>query len=114
MRSPGGRSTLRRTSWAGQGFEACSTPSRQRAATSRPARSPDPEVSLDLRTLYLKHLELIGSTLGTRAEFETLVGHIASGRLKPLLAATYPLHDLPQAQADFLAKGFFGKLVVAP
>jgi len=73
-----------------------------------------PEVSLDLRTLYVKHLELIGSTLGTRAEFETLVGHIASGRLKPLLAAIYPLHDLPQAQADFLAKGFFGKLVVAP
>lgn len=73
-----------------------------------------PVVRLDLRTLYLKQLELIGSTMGTHEEFASLVEHIASGRIKPLLARTYPLSDLRQAQRDFMNKNFFGKLVVIP
>ena len=73
-----------------------------------------PVVRLDLRTLYLKQLELIGSTMGTHEEFASLVEHIASGRIKPLLARTYPLSDLRQAQRDFMNKNIFGKLVVIP
>lgn len=73
-----------------------------------------PVVNLDLRTLYLKHLEVIGSTMGTRAEFADLVRHIESGRLRPLLSGTFDLADLPKAQAAFVEKRFFGKLVVVP
>jgi NADPH:quinone reductase-like Zn-dependent oxidoreductase len=73
-----------------------------------------PLVSLDLRTLYLKHLELIGSTLGTRAQFARLVALIAAGRVVPLVAATYPLFEIAAAQAAFKAKAFFGKLVLLP
>jgi NADPH:quinone reductase-like Zn-dependent oxidoreductase len=73
-----------------------------------------PLVRLDLRTLYLKQLELIGSTMGTHEEFASLVGHIASGRIKPLLARTYPLSDIRQAQRDFMNKNFVGKLVLFP
>lgn len=73
-----------------------------------------PMVRLDLRTLYLKQLELIGSTMGTHEEFASLVDHIASGRVKPLLARTYPLSDIRQAQRDFMDKNFFGKLVLIP
>jgi NADPH:quinone reductase-like Zn-dependent oxidoreductase len=73
-----------------------------------------PVVRLDLRTLYLKQLELIGSTMGTHEEFASLVEHIASGRIKPLLARTYPLSDIRQAQRDFMNKNFFGKLVLIP
>ena len=71
-------------------------------------------VSLDLRTLYLKHLELIGSTLGTRDQFARLVTLIAAGRLRPLVAATYPLSEIAAAQAAFKEKAFFGKLVLLP
>lgn len=71
-----------------------------------------PVVQLDLRTLYLKHLELIGSTVGTREEFKRLVSLIESGEVRPLLAETYDLRDLPKAQEAFLGKRFFGKLVV--
>jgi Zinc-binding dehydrogenase len=42
------------------------------------------------------------------------VEHIASGRIKPLLARTYPLSDIRQAQRDFMNKNFFGKLVLIP
>jgi NADPH:quinone reductase-like Zn-dependent oxidoreductase len=73
-----------------------------------------PVVRFDLRTLYLKQLELIGSTMGTHEEFAGLVEHIASGRIKPLLARTYPLSDIRQAQRDFKNKNFFGKLVLIP
>jgi NADPH:quinone reductase-like Zn-dependent oxidoreductase len=73
-----------------------------------------PIVELDLRTLYLKHLELIGSTMGTRREFADLVSHIESGSIRPLLAATYPLKDIARAQQDFKRKAFFGKLALLP
>ena len=73
-----------------------------------------PVVRLDLRTLYLKQLELIGSTMATHEEFASLVEHVASGRVKPLLARTYPLSDINGAQRDFMNKNFFGKLVLVP
>lgn len=73
-----------------------------------------PKVTLDLRTLYLKHLQVIGSTLGTHGEFADLVGYIKSGKLKPLLAKTYPLEKIKEAQSDFKKKQFFGKLVMVP
>jgi NADPH:quinone reductase-like Zn-dependent oxidoreductase len=73
-----------------------------------------PQVELDLRTLYLGHLELIGSTTGTRQEFADLMGYITEGRIKPLLARTYPLADIHRAQQDFMDKKFFGKLVLIP
>ncbi|MGB3683762.1 MAG: alcohol dehydrogenase family protein [Rubrobacteraceae bacterium] len=73
-----------------------------------------PVVRLDLRTLYLKHLELIGSTVGTREEFAELVKLLETGELKPLLAGVYPLSEIRRAQDDFKKKDFFGKLVLVP
>ncbi len=73
-----------------------------------------PLVNLDLRTVYLKQLELIGSTLGTQAEFQYLIAAIESGQLEPVLAAAYPLSEIKRAQRDFQAKLFFDKLVITP
>ncbi len=73
-----------------------------------------PVVELDLRTMYLKHLALHGSSQGTRGEFRDLVRYIESGRLRPLLAGTYPLSRFHDAQRAFMEKGFVGKLVVMP
>ncbi|QIN84077.1 zinc-binding dehydrogenase [Rubrobacter tropicus] len=73
-----------------------------------------PSVGLDLRTVYLNHLEIIGSTMGTREDFADVVRHVTDGRVRPLLAGVYPLRDLGRAQEDFGRKSFFGKLVVVP
>jgi NADPH:quinone reductase-like Zn-dependent oxidoreductase len=73
-----------------------------------------PVVQLDLRTMYLKHLELHGSSQGTRAAFHRLVRYIEEGKLKPLVAGVYRLSELHRAQADFVAKKFVGKLVIVP
>jgi alcohol dehydrogenase len=71
-----------------------------------------PVVELDLRTMYLKHLDLIGSSQGSRREFKSIVDYVVGGKIKPLLAATYPLSDIARAQSDFLKKDFIGKLVI--
>jgi NADPH:quinone reductase-like Zn-dependent oxidoreductase len=73
-----------------------------------------PLVTVDLRTIYLKQLDVLGSTMGNRDEFAALVRHIESGRLRPLVWATYRLAELARAQADFARKDFVGKLVVIP
>lgn len=73
-----------------------------------------PIVQFDLRTMYLKHLQLIGSSQGTRADFQRLVQHIEEGKLKAVVGGVYKLSDLHRAQADFKAKHFVGKLVIVP
>lgn len=71
-----------------------------------------PVVTLDLRTLYLKHLELIGSSYGTASEFAELVAAVEAKRLKPLRAATFPLSRIKEAQTAFLRKQHFGNIVL--
>ncbi len=56
---------------------------------------------LDLRTLYLKHLDLIGSTLGTQEEFKHLLKAVKEGKIKPIIDKTFPLKDAKDAQAYF-------------
>lgn len=73
-----------------------------------------PVVQLDLRTMYLKQLELHGSSQGTRTAFRRLLGYIESGAIRPLLSGTYPLSRIHDAQRAFLGKGYVGKLVVVP
>jgi NADPH:quinone reductase-like Zn-dependent oxidoreductase len=71
-------------------------------------------VELDLRTVYLKHLQIHGSSQGTRAAFLRLLGYIEAGKIRANLFATYPLSEFQRAQRDFIAKRFIGKLVVMP
>jgi NADPH:quinone reductase-like Zn-dependent oxidoreductase len=71
-----------------------------------------PLVQTDMRTVYLKQVQLIGSSFGTHDDFARLLTHITAGEIKPLLAGTYPLRDLRAAQARFAGKSFFGKLVI--
>lgn len=73
-----------------------------------------PVVELDLRTMYLKHLQLHGSSQGTRGAFRRLVRYIEEGRLRALLHGTYRLSDFHRAQEHFMSKDFVGKLVVVP
>lgn len=72
-----------------------------------------PIVELDLRTLYLKDLTLIGSTRQDPRVFTDLISYIEAGEIKPVVAETYPLHDLHAAQNAFLEKSHMGKIGVA-
>ena len=73
-----------------------------------------PMVELDLRTLYAKDLVLHGATVTTPDIFPSLVQYIEAKEVSPLLAQTYPLSQLREAQEAFLQKTHVGKLVVVP
>ncbi|MCC5892651.1 zinc-binding dehydrogenase [Exiguobacterium sp.] len=69
---------------------------------------------LDFRTLYLKHITMYGSVLGTREEFKAMLDAIAAGRIKPVIDRTFPLVEARAAQTYFKQKGKFGKIVLLP
>jgi len=71
-----------------------------------------PIVDLDLRTFYLKDLTFTGATVVPPGLFADLVGYINRGEIRPLLAATYPLAKLHDAQQAFIAKRHVGNIVV--
>ncbi len=73
-----------------------------------------PLVNLDLRTMYLKDLTLIGCTAWNEPVFPQLVSYIESNRIKPLVAKTFPLADIAHAQHEFLEKKHVGKFVLIP
>lgn len=73
-----------------------------------------PIVEMDVRSLYLKDLSLFGCAFQEDVVFENIVRYISEDRLRPVVAATYPLSDIHRAQEAFLAKGFVGKIVLIP
>jgi NADPH:quinone reductase-like Zn-dependent oxidoreductase len=72
-----------------------------------------PLVELDVRTLYLKDLSLFGCTVLGSSVFANLVAHIESGDIKPLVAQSFPLDQIVQAQEMFLEKRHVGKIVLS-
>jgi NADPH:quinone reductase-like Zn-dependent oxidoreductase len=73
-----------------------------------------PLVTLDMRHFYLKDLNLIGCTAWDEAVFPNLITYIERGDIKPLVARTFALKDMVQAQQLFLEKKHFGNFVLVP
>ena len=71
-----------------------------------------PWVELDLRTLYLNDLTLLGCTVLDEEIFADLVGYISRGEIRPIIAATFSLNDIVAAQRLFLTKQHVGKIVL--
>ncbi|WP_241482601.1 alcohol dehydrogenase family protein [Leisingera sp. ANG-M7] len=73
-----------------------------------------PMVELDLRTFYLRDLTFTGSTVTPHRNFTDVVSYIEKREIRPALAAAYPLEQLKEAQAAFIAKKRTGNIVVVP
>ncbi len=71
-----------------------------------------PIVELDLRTLYLRDLALLGATTPAAGLFGDLIRLIEQGDVRPIVAATYPLERLRDAQAQFMEKRHVGNIVI--
>lgn len=71
-----------------------------------------PIVPLDLRTLYLHDLTMHGATVLPPIVFENLVGYIERDEIKPVVAATFPLERMAEAQEAFLRKEHVGAIVI--
>ncbi len=73
-----------------------------------------PLVTLDLRTVYLHDLTLIGTTVWDEPVFPNLVEYLERGQIRPQIARTFPLADIADAQREFMLKRHVGKFVLIP
>lgn len=73
-----------------------------------------PIATIDLRTLYLKDLTLLGCTFQEDRVFTDLIDYIEANEIRPVVARSYPLVDIASAQRDFLEKTHVGNLVLVP
>lgn len=99
---------------AGPGFAPMLAVLRRRGVYVSSGAIAGPVVELDMRTLYLKDLTLVGCTGWDEPVFSNLVGYVERGEIRPLLQRTYPLDQIAAAQEDFKRKAHVGKLVLIP
>ena len=73
-----------------------------------------PMVTLDMRDMYLKDILLIGCTAWDAPVFPDLISYIEAGEIRPLVAQTFPLAQIAEAQRQFMDKTHFGNFVLVP
>lgn len=73
-----------------------------------------PVVTFDMRDFYLKDLAFIGCTAWDEPVFPNLVTYIEKNQIKPLLAGTFPLERIADAQREFMRKRHVGNFVLIP
>lgn len=69
-------------------------------------------VQTDVRRMFWNQWSLLGSTMGTEAEYETIVGELRAGRLLPVVDSVTPLAEGRRAYERLRSGEQFGKVVV--
>lgn len=72
------------------------------------------QAALDLNVLFGRHLALMGSWMGRRADMVEVLGHVARGALEPVLDSVMPLAEARRAHERIEARQHFGKVVLVP
>jgi len=67
----------------------------------------------DNRYIFGKHLSIIGSTMGPRADYEQVMGLVFAGKLKPAIDTSYPLSEGVTALRRLEAGDVAGKLLLS-
>lgn len=71
-------------------------------------------VTFDVRRLYLRNAQVIGSAMHTPTHFGLLMDLARRGEIQPVVAATFPLEQAAQAQEELARRGHVGKIVMHP
>jgi NADPH:quinone reductase-like Zn-dependent oxidoreductase len=71
-----------------------------------------PNVGLDLRHLFARQLNLLGSYMGTMGELHQVLQHVFAGRLKPVVDRVFQLQDIRAAHEYLENSQMFGKIVL--
>jgi zinc-binding alcohol dehydrogenase/oxidoreductase len=72
-----------------------------------------PEVTLDVRALYLNWQSIRGTTMGSRRDFAALVRRVEAGSWCPVIDSVRPLAEAEAAHDRMKAGEHFGKLVLS-
>lgn len=68
----------------------------------------------DIRLLFWRQLSILGSTMGTPAEFRQAMNVVFAGRAAPPIHSHLPLDEVRGAHELLEAGGVFGKVVIQP
>jgi len=66
----------------------------------------------DLRHIFYRQLEVIGSTMGNRNELMAPLKLIFAGKMRPVVSAVYDLKDTAEAHRAMEARKTLGKIVI--
>jgi NADPH:quinone reductase-like Zn-dependent oxidoreductase len=81
-----------------------------RIAVCGATTGPNPKASL--HRIWWKQLTILGSTMGTKADFEGAYDLVASGKAKPVIDNVYPLAEARAAHERMESGDHFGKIVL--
>jgi NADPH2:quinone reductase len=81
-----------------------------RIVTCGATSGPNPEE--EIRTIFWKQLTILGSTMGTDAEFTAMLSAVEAGRIDPVVDSVFPLSDARQAYERMASGAAFGKIVL--
>jgi NADPH:quinone reductase-like Zn-dependent oxidoreductase len=70
------------------------------------------EAVTPVNLMFGKHLSIIGSTMGTQADFEAVMAQVWAGKIKPVVDRVFPLAEYPAALARMMTGEGFGKILV--
>ena len=72
------------------------------------------EAKTDLRYVFYKQLQILGSTMGRKGDLVTILKLIESGKLKPVIDQVMPLTEVREAHKRVETGEHFGKIVLLP
>ncbi len=70
------------------------------------------EAVTDLRQVFFRQLQLLGSTMGAKATLIPILDHVARGALRPVVDRTFPLESAAEAHRYLDRREQFGKVVL--
>jgi NADPH:quinone reductase-like Zn-dependent oxidoreductase len=73
-----------------------------------------PRAELDIRTLFWKQIEIIGTTMANRQEFREAMELVFNGTLNPVVDTVMKLDDIRAAHERLERGEQFGKIVMVP
>ncbi len=82
-----------------------------RIAVCGATSGPNPKAAL--HRVWWKQLTILGSTMGTKEDFEGAFALVKSGRAKPLVDSVYPLSEAAAAHERMESGEQFGKIVLS-
>ena len=70
--------------------------------------------SLPMRKVFWRQISLLGSTMGSPADWEAMLAFVKQHRLRPAISAVFSLDRAADAFAQIERGGQFGKVIITP